>query len=154
VDQIDWQIVKRLQQDARTPYTTIAAELGIAEGTVRHRVSRLVEEGYVRLAAVLNPLRLGKQTMAIVGLRVHGDAGPQVVETLRSFPEVRYAAFCAGEYDLIIQIVVPSNDELFHFLTGRLREVQGISSSDTSLILRTCVEFEDWLPWPQRPEAQ
>ncbi|MGE5507170.1 MAG: Lrp/AsnC family transcriptional regulator [Chitinophagales bacterium] len=153
MDQIDWQIVQRLQQDARTPYTTIAAELGLAEGTVRHRVARLVDEGYIRLAAVLNPLRLGKQTMAIVGVRVHGDAGPQVVELLKTWPEIRYVAFCAGEYDLIMQVVVASNDELFHFLTGKLREVQGILASDTSLILRTCKESEEWLPLPPRPAA-
>lgn len=153
MDQLDWRIIERLQKDGRTPYTTIAAELNLAEGTVRNRVARLLEEGYVRFSAVLNPERLGKRTMAVVGIRVHGDAGPQVAEALKSWPEVRYAAFCAGEYDLIVQVVLDSNEELFHFLTGKLRELPGVAASDTSLILRTCKESEDWLPRPGRGEG-
>jgi Lrp/AsnC family transcriptional regulator for asnA, asnC and gidA len=149
VDQVDWRIVKRLQEDSRTPFTAIAAELGLAEGTVRHRVTRLVDEGYLRLAAVLNPARVGKRSMAIVGVRVQGGAGPQVVETLASWPEVRYLAFCAGEYDLILQVVLDSNDELFHFLTAKLRELPGILASDSSLILKTCKEADEWLPQAQ-----
>ncbi len=153
MDQTDWQIVERLQKDGRTPFTTIAADLRLAEGTVRHRVTRLLEEGFLRIAAVLNPIRLGKQTAAFVGVRVQGDAGPQVAEVLKSWPEVRYVAFCAGEYDLMVQVVVDSNDDLFQFLTSRLRELPGIASSDTSLILRTCKESEEWFPHPSCEET-
>lgn len=154
MDEIDWRIVARLQQDGRTPFTAIASELSLAEGTVRNRVARLLEEGYLRIAAVLDPGRLGKHATAIVGVRVHGDAGPPVVEALKSWPEVRYVAFCAGEYDLILQVALDSNEDLFHFLTGKLRELPGIASSDSSLILRTCKESQEWLPKPAGPASR
>lgn len=146
MDHIDWQIVAKLQRDGRTPFTAIAAELNLAEGTIRNRVTRLVEEGFLRITGILSPQRLGKQSAAVVGVRVTGDAGPQVAETLCGWPEIRYVAFCAGEYDLIIQVVLDSNEELFKFLTGKLRELPGVASSDTSLILSTCKESEEWFP--------
>lgn len=150
MDHIDWQIIAKLQSDGRTPFTAIAAELNVAEGTIRNRVTRLIEEGYLRISGILNPQRLGKMSSAIVGVRVRGGAGPQISEILGKWPEVRYLAFCAGEYDLIIQVVVDNNQELFNFLTGRLRELPGVESSDTSLILSTCKESEEW--FPARPE--
>ncbi|MGE5554142.1 MAG: Lrp/AsnC family transcriptional regulator [Betaproteobacteria bacterium] len=144
MDEVDRQIIRFLQQDGRMPLTEIAARLRLAEGTVRKRLARLLEEGIVRITAVVDPERLGKATTAIVRIKVDGDRGPEVAETLRMLPEVRYLGFSAGEYDLILQVVVESNEQLFQFLTGRLREIEGVEASDTSLILRTVKEADAW----------
>ena len=41
MDKLDISIMQELQEDARKPYTDIAKILGVAESTVRNRVSRL-----------------------------------------------------------------------------------------------------------------
>ena len=45
LDEKDRAIISCLQYDGRTPYTKIANELSITEGSVRRRVKRLVDEG-------------------------------------------------------------------------------------------------------------
>ena len=39
------RIIELLQQDGRTPYVSIAAQVGLSEGAVRQRVQRLIETG-------------------------------------------------------------------------------------------------------------
>ncbi|MGE5508382.1 MAG: Lrp/AsnC family transcriptional regulator [Chitinophagales bacterium] len=144
LDDIDREIIRFLQEDGRMPLTDIAARLQLAEGTVRKRLTRLVRERIIRLTAVVDPAKVGKTTLALVGVKVDADRGPEIAEILAKFPEVRYLAFSAGEYDLLLEVAVQSNEELFHFLTKRLRQVDGVKASDSSLILGTVKEAASW----------
>ncbi|MFY9186996.1 MAG: winged helix-turn-helix transcriptional regulator, partial [Bacillota bacterium] len=56
---LDVAILSYLKQDGRTPFTFIAQELGVAEGTVRKRVARLIEEGIIEIKAVVDPFKVG-----------------------------------------------------------------------------------------------
>ncbi|MGD8392813.1 MAG: winged helix-turn-helix transcriptional regulator, partial [Desulfobacterales bacterium] len=58
-DQIDCRMIELLQKDGRIPNTDIAKEIGISEATVRSRLNRLIEEGYIQIVAVSNPIKLG-----------------------------------------------------------------------------------------------
>jgi len=50
IDTVDQQILYHLQQDSRTPITTIADKLNVSDNTVRNRIDKLetlgVIEGY------------------------------------------------------------------------------------------------------------
>lgn len=144
LDSLDRLILKYLQEDGRTPFTTIAAAAGVAEGTIRKRYARLIEKGIAKVVAVLDPEGLGLSTRAIVGIHVEGEQGDEVARELAELPEVRYVAISAGEHDLIIEVVVPSNEALYRFLTKRLREIAGVKSSDTSMIMKTSKEAYLW----------
>lgn len=144
LDDIDRRIIRFLQEDGRMALTDVADRLDLAEGTVRKRLARLVQEQVVRLTAVVDPARVGKKTQAMVGVKVDADRGPEIASLLAKMPEVRYLAFSAGEYDLFLQVAVESNEELFQFLTERLREVEGVKASDSFLILRTVKESASW----------
>lgn len=146
LDELDQQILSALQADGRAPFLAIAEQLGVSEGTVRKRVSRLLKEQYLQIRGLLDPFRLGLGTSAVVGVQVEGGKGPDVVEVLGDMPEVRSLAVCAGTYDLIIEVAVTSNEDLFRFLTGKLRTIPGVVSSDTSLILKKYKEGWDWKP--------
>jgi Lrp/AsnC family transcriptional regulator for asnA, asnC and gidA len=144
LDDIDRKIIQSLQEDGRMPLTDIAVRLHLAEGTVRKRLGRLVQERIISLTAVVDPTRVGKRTLAMVGVKVDADRGPEIAEALAKLPEVRYLAFSAGEYDLFLQVALESNEDLFTFLTERLREVDGVKASDSSLILKTVKESAGW----------
>ena len=44
MDDLDLSILASLQSDGRRPFTDIAQELGVSEGTVRNRVSKLIDK--------------------------------------------------------------------------------------------------------------
>lgn len=153
LDKLDRAILTHIQQDGRMPFTAIAEKLRVAEGTVRKRVARLLEEGVVRVTGVVDPLRLGMSFVAMVGISVEGDSPERVVSELVKLPEVRYVAICTGAYDIIMEVVLKSNNELYEFLTHKLRKVAGIAGSQTSLVLKVCKESSTWDGWARVEEV-
>lgn len=144
LDSLDRQIIALLHEDGRMPYTTIAKRLNVAEATVRKRVSRLISEGIIHIVGLINPERAGHPVTAIVGVQTEGRDVDEIVKHLHEWPEVRFAAVCAGTYDLILEVAVESNEALFHFLTKRLRAVPGVVGSDTSLVMKVVKHRHTW----------
>jgi hypothetical protein len=70
----------------RRPFTSIGRELGISEAAVRQRVARLQAAGIMQVVAVADPMALGYQAMAMVGISVDGRARKQVAEAVGACP--------------------------------------------------------------------
>ncbi|NLK08709.1 MAG: Lrp/AsnC family transcriptional regulator [Firmicutes bacterium] len=136
LDALDQQLIEHLQVDGRVPYTALAAELGVAEATVRKRVNRLLDEGILKIVGVPSREKLGLSTQAIVGVKVDGDSVERVIVELQPLEIVRYIGVAAGEFDLILELAATSNEELFQFLTRTLRDIEGVVASQTSLIMK------------------
>src|SRR5213595_808595 len=114
------QIIRELQRDGRRPYTSIAKTIGLSEAAVRQRVQRLLDTGVMQIVAVTDPLRVGFQRQAMVGLKVEGDlreAGRQ----LAALDEVDYVVVCAGSFDLLAEILCEDDDHLLAILNEHIR---------------------------------
>ena len=84
-----------LQRDGRRPYGAIAEEVGLSEAAVRRRVQQIREAGVMQIVAVTDPLQLGFQRQALVGIRVDGDIrGGR--RQLAALDDVDYVVMCAG----------------------------------------------------------
>ncbi|MGI6147934.1 MAG: Lrp/AsnC family transcriptional regulator [Firmicutes bacterium] len=144
LDDTDREIIELLQQDGRMPFLTIANQLGLAEGTVRRRVARLLDEGILRIVGITDPFRIGLYTVAIVGLKVERGRIDPIANALAELPEVRSVALSTGNFDLVIQVAVKNNDELLTFLIKKLSEIPGILNTGTSLVLKVAKEDFGW----------
>src|SRR5206468_8554981 len=86
VSELDKRIIEHLQQEGRRPFTQIAAELGVSEAAVRARTNRLVERGILQVVGVTDPLKLGFQQMAMIGIRCESDRLVSVAEQVAEMP--------------------------------------------------------------------
>lgn len=144
LDRIDKRILTRLQEDGRYRYQDIADELGVTERTVRRRVETLIESGVLQIVGVTDPFKVGMNSIALVGAKVKRQHIDEIVDQLSRCKQVRYVGLSTGSYDLIIEVVMESNQELGDFLIDELTRVNGIIHTDTSLILRICKESYAW----------
>jgi len=137
LDQIDRQIIRFLQRDGRTPYTEIAKQLGVSEGTVRNRVARLTESQTIQVVALIDPYRLGFDAAAIIGVSVDPPLIEAAAEQIARFPEVSYLVLVSGMFDLIVEALCRDREHLATFLNQSLHQVPGVKSTQTFVILRT-----------------
>ncbi len=144
VSALDKRIIEHLQQDGRRPFTQIAAELDVSEAAVRARTNRLVERGILQIVGVTDPLKLGFQQMAMVGVRCERDRLVQVAEEVATFPEVDYVVITAGTYDVLVETVCEDNESLLRFLTDKLRAVEGVRDTETFVYLRMVKQTYQW----------
>lgn len=144
VSELDKRIIEHLQQDGRRPFTQIAAELGVSEAAVRARTNRLVERGILQIVGVTDPLKLGFQQMAMVGIRCERDRLVSVAEAVSAFPEVDYVVITAGTYDVLIEVVCEDNAALLDFLAEKLRAIEGVRDTETFVYLRMVKQTYQW----------
>jgi Lrp/AsnC family transcriptional regulator for asnA, asnC and gidA len=148
LDALDQGIIRALQRDGRTTYSALARALGVTEGTVRNRLSRLLTDRVIRVVAVADLIKVGMHASAITGLNVQRSKMKQALAKLMEMQEVRYIAVTTGTFDIIIEVVLPDTDSLHDFLVDRLAGVPGLVRTDTSMILRIHKQSYTWLPEP------
>ncbi|MCA9981590.1 MAG: Lrp/AsnC family transcriptional regulator [Anaerolineales bacterium] len=135
MDNLDYQILTHLQEDGRKPFTEIAKALGVTEGTVRNRVSKLTADETVKLIGLVDPHRVGFDAPALVWVTVKPGFLDTAVAEISEFPEVSYLLLVAGEYDLLVEVMCPDREHLMSLITERLHKVAGVEHTHTTFIL-------------------
>jgi Lrp/AsnC family transcriptional regulator for asnA, asnC and gidA len=144
LDDLDKSIIKCLQLDGRRPYAQIGRELKVPEATVRQRAERLIGRGVVQIVGVTDPLAMGFQQPALIGLKVEAGKLEQISQQIAALEEVTYLVVTAGRYDLVCEVVCEDNDHLLRVLTDRLADIKGIRSTETLVELRFVKESYQW----------
>ncbi len=144
ISALDRSIIGQLQRDGRRPFTQIAVDLGVSESTVRQRTERLIERGVLQVVGVTDPLRLGYDQMAMVGVRCESERLLGVADEIAELPEVTYVVVTAGAYDLLVETVCRDNAELLSFLADKLRRIPGVVSTETFVYLKITKQSFHW----------
>ncbi|MDR9390462.1 MAG: Lrp/AsnC family transcriptional regulator [Trueperaceae bacterium] len=154
LDPLDQRIIMALEDDGRRPYREIARDLDVAEATVRSRVQRMTQAGWIRISAVGDPVALGVPVNAITLVRTRVGRSNAVAEALTELPNVRFVGSSFGSADLIIQTLHPSVAALHEFVAERLpTEVEGIESTETFQLARVHKSSWDWRAWFEQDGA-
>ena len=143
LDDVAKAIIEQLQQDGRRSYAAIGKVVGLSEAAVRQRVQRLVDSGVMQVVAVTDPLELGFARQAMVGIRVSGQLEP-VADALAELPEVDYVVITAGSYDVLAELVCESDDHLLSLISGKIRAIEGVVSTETFMYLQLRKQTYSW----------
>jgi Lrp/AsnC family transcriptional regulator for asnA, asnC and gidA len=144
VSDLDKRIIEHLQADGRRPFTQIALDLGVSEAAIRARTNRLIEKGILQVVGVTDPLKLGFQQMAMIGIKVEAARLIEVAEEIAAFPETDYVVVTAGTYDILVECVAEDNEALLQFLAERLRKIRGVRETETFVYLRLMKQSYQW----------
>lgn len=144
IDSIDCKMIHLLQKDGRIPNTEIAKELGVSEATVRARLSRLIEEEYIQIVAVSNPMKVGFRFVGIIRIKVDVNKMDQIVRQLSEFKGLWFIVQGTGESDIHTEFVARSLDELNELLYEKIHAIDGVIRTNMSLILKFNKREYDW----------
>ncbi len=135
LDEIDRRVIAALQTEGRRAFSSIAEELEISESVVRYRVQRLEEAGILQVVGIADPLKIGFDLMAMVGLRVQPGTIHEVCSDLQQLPETSYVAAVAGRYDVLVELVCRDTAHFQQILNDGLHRIVGVTSTESFLIL-------------------
>jgi Lrp/AsnC family transcriptional regulator, regulator for asnA, asnC and gidA len=142
LDHVDRGIIHALQRNGRESFRRIAAGLGVSEATVRARYGRLCDQSILQVTGVTNPLGLGFEAQAMVGVRTTGP--PEIVaDELAQWEEADYVVVTTGRFDLLIEVVCVDRRGLLD-VTNRIRSLPEVVSTETFLYLELWKQLYDW----------
>jgi Lrp/AsnC family transcriptional regulator, regulator for asnA, asnC and gidA len=142
LDDVDHAVIEALQRDGREPFRRIARRIGVSEATVRARYGRLCDRDVLRVTAVTNPLGLGFEGTAMIGVRVAGSP-ERAAEAVAAIPEAEYVVVTAGQFDVLTEVICADRRALLD-LVGRIREIDGVVSTEAFLYLDLVKQMYDW----------
>jgi Lrp/AsnC family transcriptional regulator, regulator for asnA, asnC and gidA len=143
IDDLSKRIIEQLQEDGRRSYAAIARAVGLSEAATRQRVQRLLDEGVVQIAAVANVRAVGFSRQAMLGIKVEGDI-QRVAEKLGSVAEAEYVVICAGQFDLLVEVVCEDDEHLLRLIDESVRPIPGVRSTETFMYLKVAKETYSW----------
>lgn len=144
LDKTDCRIIHLLQKDGSLSNTFIAKKLGIAEATVRTRLKRLIGEGFIRIVAVGDPVKLGFGISGNFKIRMDIKQKDHVISEISKLKEVIFVNLMTGTMDIDADFIVKSLDELNDLIYNKVSKIDGLVSIETSLIMKQIKEDYAW----------
>lgn len=140
IDQIDIDILSRLQENGRQTNAKLAAELNLSETPCWRRLKRLEEEGVIKsYQANLSRRKLGFGVLAFVQISCleHDLETTRALERIvQSSDRILSCHNTTGDADFLLQVVAKDLDDYGHFVDQVLRKLPGVSGITSQLSLR------------------
>ncbi len=137
MDDTDRQLISLLRDNARASVASLAKVLRVSRGTVQNRLSKLEADGtIVGYTARLRPQAEAHQIRALMTVAVEGNRIGHVLSALRGDPAVSALHTTNGRWDIVAELRADSL-EAFDRVLGRIRLLDGIANTETSLLLST-----------------
>jgi Lrp/AsnC family transcriptional regulator for asnA, asnC and gidA len=140
MDELDKKILRELQMDSRSSFTTIAHRIGVSTATVSDRVKRLMEKGIIcGYTAILNTSELGMVTL-ITKIKIRpGYSVEEVGKEIAKLDESCCVHHVTGDFDLLV-ISKCVGHEKCGAIIEKKKEIEGVESVDAELVLKTMKE--------------
>ena len=84
------------------------------------------------------------------GLQQRGEAGPgsgplePLADAVAALDEVDYVVITAGSYDLLVEVVCESDEELLSVLSSKIRVLDNVISTETFMYLQLRKQTYSW----------
>jgi DNA-binding Lrp family transcriptional regulator len=137
MDETDDRLIAALRHDARASLSDLAAGLGMSRTTVRARLARLHERGEIVGFSVVTRADVARDPVrGLMMIGIEGRGAARIKRQLSAMAELRAVHSTNGRWDLIVEIGSATLAD-FDRVLDRIRQLDGIVASETSLLLST-----------------
>lgn len=117
IDRLNWEILDRLQRNARESFANIGRQVGLTPPAVAERVKKMEDVGIIEgYGAHLSHVGLGHQLKAIITLRAFVGKLKPFLDRVRSFREVVNCYRITGNENIIMEVVLKDQSHLEGFI--------------------------------------
>ncbi|MHA2035596.1 MAG: Lrp/AsnC family transcriptional regulator [Promethearchaeota archaeon] len=136
LDDIDKNIIRILQEDARTSYREIQDRLGISIGTIHNRISKLRDNGIIEGYTLrLNNVKLGYKLSFLIRINCDGKFTDEILTEISQIPEVCSVFHTTGEQSAALICRFQEAEDIHGFIR-ELNEKESITRTNSNMILK------------------
>jgi len=136
LDEIDRNILRILQIDARTSYREIQNKLGISIGTIHNRIAKLKKNGVIEGYTLrLNNEKLGYKLSFLIRINCDGKFTEEILEDLKEIPEVCSIFHTTGEQSAALICRFKESEDVHTFIRN-LNQKEYITRTNSNMILK------------------
>jgi Lrp/AsnC family leucine-responsive transcriptional regulator len=139
LDNVDLQILRALQENARLTTKELAAKVNLSTTPVFERLRRLERGGFIRkYVAVLDAEKLGRGFTVFCSVKLKQmtrSVARDFISVIRDIPQVAECYNISGEYDYLLKIQAPDMKYYNEFIINVLGTIDSIGSILSSFVM-------------------
>jgi DNA-binding Lrp family transcriptional regulator len=140
IDDLDFDILRMLLEDASVNYETIANRVKTSVGTVHNRIKRMKEEGIIsRIIPEIDSEKLGFDICALIDVRIKGGHLEELEKQFSKNANVCSIYDITGEYDTTF-VTKFTDTESLNVFVKELAGQKYVQRTNTKLVLNVIKE--------------
>ncbi len=139
LDEIDRQILKILENDAKTSIAAMSDILNITKTPIYERIKRLENEGFiVKYTAVLNTAKIATSITVYCFVSLDAQKGANMdafQDQIQKYNEIVECAVVGGEFDFLLKVIVKDLDAYYKFTKNELASLTNVGLVKSAFVL-------------------
>lgn len=148
LDEIDKQILRKLQQDGTLSLRTLASEIGVSVSTIKNHFDTLHENGIIKKTmAIVDCTKIGYKDMLIFNARVNNTRSiADIITDIEKIDRIKFLYQISGAYPILGMAKCLDREEQIS-LVEDLKKIPGIEEIIPQVVLRKAKEdFTLYIP--------
>lgn len=143
IDDVDVEIIRALQRDAKARFSEIAKRCGVSTDTISRRFRIMRNKGVIRGTTILlDPSKFGYNCIASICIDVHYPYSDSIDKLMESISEIIFFTHSIGRNDIFCIAILPDVDWLSK-VKDKIKAHPGVKNVTTSIWIdefRLCPE--------------
>ena len=141
MDHHDTRILQLLNGNARITGADIARKVNLSLPAVTERLRKLDRSGYIdKYTIKVNRPKMDLNILAFIQVWIDHSKGAVNLENIVALNEVLECHHIAGDYDLLLKVVVRDTAALEELLVKKIKAIKSVTRTSTTIILSTYKE--------------
>ena len=138
MDNLDFQILTELKNNARQTASEISKTIHLSVSTVIERIKKMEKSGLIRSYTVIcDDAKLGNDITVLMEIGMeHPRFNDDFIAQVNADPNIIACYYLTGEFDFMLKICCRSSDHLEH-IHNRSKDYPGVRLTRTHYVLRT-----------------
>ena len=117
IDNLNWKILKCLQQNARQSNAEIGRQVGISSPAVSERIKKMEDLGVIQgYNTLVSPFEIGYQLKAIITMRAFMGKLKPFLEKVKTYDEIVNCYRITGDENFVMEVVLKNQKHLEQFI--------------------------------------
>jgi Lrp/AsnC family transcriptional regulator, leucine-responsive regulatory protein len=143
IDDLNWEILKQLQLNARISMTELSKIVGLTPPAVAERIKKLEDMGVIKgYFTQLSYIKTGYQLKAIITLKVFMGRLKPFLDKVPEFKEVINCYRITGSENIIMEVILKNQKHLETFID----QLISYGETKTHIVLSNKIENAPILP--------
>lgn len=143
---MDFKILQMLYRNPELTYADMASKLGTTSVTIHNRLKKMKAADAYRRCILVDPKIYGKNVSAYVFVSTAPGKERQLAEKISKNREILKVRGTTGDFDLIIEAVANSIDELQQLVMSKIRALEGVVRTHTVITVFTTKDELSYVP--------
>ncbi|MFW0739423.1 Lrp/AsnC family transcriptional regulator [Flavobacterium sp. T12S277] len=144
MDKIDYEILKELLIDCKQPVKQIAEKVNLSLSPVHERIRKMEKNGIIENYSVivkLSELNFKLMVFMQIKLKQHQEnLFEELEKEIKCFGEVLDGYFIAGDFDVILKVILKDMADYNDFILKRISKLTMIDNIKSSFVIKNILD--------------